>query len=357
MSTTESEQVRALKRENRELRESLEIVKAASVFFAGELDPREALIRGFIDEQRFLGWAVEVICKVLRGQGLTVTARTYRSWKVSTASVRDMAEASVMDALLGTVGTPEGMYGRRKMTAWLRRKGFEVSYRQVNRLMSLLSLKGRVRGKGVRTTVPDRNHDRAPDLLDRCFTAAGPNQRWVADFTYVRTWAGFVYVAFIIDCFSKYIVGWNISTIKDTALVSTALRMGLWQRTRTRHPVAEGLIHHSAAGSQYTSLHFGETLTLEGIAASIGSVGDAYDNALAESTIGLFKTEAVREDSPFRNGPLKTIDEVGWASLAWIDWYNNDRLHTSIGDIPPTEHEVVYYAKETIPAQPVQGLA
>lgn len=225
---------------------------------------------------------------------MRVAARTYRAWKHAAASDRDHTDAVVIDALLATAGTPESMYGRRKMTALLRRRGLAVSARRVDRLMRELGMRGRTRGRGVRTTIPDKNATRAPDLLDRDFTAPAPNLRWVADFTYVRTWAGFCYVSFVIDCYSRAIVGWHAATTKTTPLVTTALRMGLWRRDRAGQPAGDGLIHHSDAGSQFTSVSFAETLALEGIAASIGSIGDAYDNALAESTIGLFKNEAIR---------------------------------------------------------------
>jgi len=178
----------------------------------------------------------------------------------------------------------------------------------------------------------------------------------VADLTYVRTWAGFAYVSFVIDCHSRAIVGWHASTIKTTPLVTTALRAALWRRDRAGHPAAAGLVHHSDAGSQYTSIHFAETLQLEGIAASIGSIGDAYDNALAESTIGLFKTEAIRDDSPFRTGPLKSIDDVEWVTMGWVDWFNSS-LHTALGDVPPDEFEAGYYAGLNSPSQPVMAPA
>ncbi|MFB9749625.1 IS3 family transposase, partial [Leifsonia shinshuensis] len=214
------------------------------------------MIVSFIDEQRAKGRAVESICDVLREQGVQVAARTYRSWKTAQPSNRDLEDAAVIDAILaarvdenGKV-TPESMYGRRKMTALLRRRGLAVSKRRVDRLMRQLGIGGLVRGKRVRTTIPDRNAQRAPDLLERDFSAEAPNRRWVADFTYVRTWAGFVYVAFVIDCFSRTIVGWYASTSKTTPLVTTALRMGLWRRDRAGHPAGDGLVHHSDAGSQ-----------------------------------------------------------------------------------------------------------
>ena len=286
-------------------------------------------------------------------QGVQVAARTYRAWKHARPSTRDLADAVVIDALRSTEGTPEGMYGRRKMTAHLRRQGHDVSKRRVDRLMGNLGVHGRVRGRGVRTTIPDKNVERAPDLLERDVTAIAPNQRWVADFTYVRTCAGFVYVSFVIDCFSRAIVGWHAASTKTTPLVTTALRMGLWRRDRAGRPVTDDLIHHSDAGSQFTSVSFAETLLLEGIAASIGSIGDAYDNALAESTIGLFKTEAIRDDSPFRTGPLRQLEDVEWATADCVEWYNARRLHSTLGDIPPEEFEASHYADPNSPAHPV----
>ncbi len=284
---------------------------------------------------------------------MQVAARTYRAMKHRQASVRDRHDAVVIDALLAMVGSPEEMYGRRKMVAHLHRQGVLSSARQVDRLMRDLGMNGRVRGRGVRTTVSDKNCTRAPDLLDRDFTALAPNLRWVADFTYVRTWTGFAYVSFVIDCYSRTIVGWHASTTKTTPLVTTALRMGLWRRDRAGHPASDGLVHHSDAGSQFTSVSFAETLALEGIAASIGSIGDAYDNALAESTIGLFKNDAIRDDSPFRDGPLKRLEDVEWVTMAWVDWYNQHRLHSRLGDVPPDEFEATYYADITTPPPPV----
>lgn len=301
----------------------------------------------FIDTQITLGRRLESICQVLRDQGVKIAGRTYRSWKTAAPSARDLDDSVVMDKLLSLEGTPEGMYGRRKMVAFLRREGLDVSARRVDRLMRLLDMNGRVRGRRVRTTIPDRNADRAPDLLERDFTAPAPNRRWVADFTYVRTWAGFVYVAFVIDCFARSIGGWHASSSKTTPLVTTALRIGLWRRDRAGRPADAGLVHHSDAGSQFTSVSFAETLALENIAASIGSIGDA----LAESTIGLFKNEAIRDDSPFRNGPLKTIEDVEWVTAEWVDWYNSRRLHSRLGNVPPEEFELAHYADLKSPSR------
>lgn len=295
---------------------------------------------------RAAGHRVESICRVLTAQGMQVAPRTYRNWKTAPPSERVVADAYLTNALLGTVDTAEGLYGRRKMTAHLRRSGHQVASCTVDRLMGDEGLSGVVRGRRHRTTIPGgKNSRRAPDLLDRDFTAEAPNRKWVTDFTYCRTWAGFVYVAFVIDCFSRAIVGWHAASVKDTAMVTTALKMALWRRDHGGHAVTDGLIHHSDAGSQYTSISLAETLALEGIVASIGSIGDAYDNALAESTIGLFKTEAVSKHSPFLTGPIKAIDDIEFATMGWVDWFNTRRLHSTLGYITPDEFEAIYYAQ------------
>jgi putative transposase len=241
------------------------------------------------------------------------------------------------------------------MTAWLRREGLQVSYCQVDRLMRQEGLCGVRRGKHVHTTVAGKDGRRARDQLNRDFDALTPNRVWVADFTYVRTWAGFVFVAFVIDCFSRMIVGWHAATCRNTSLVATALRMSLWYRHHVGRQVPPGLVHHSDAGSQYTSIRFGEALALAEITPSTGSVGDAYDNALAQTTIGLYKTEAVRPGSPFRDGPLTGLDNVEWVTLAWIDWHNQRRLHHRLGLVPPAEYEAQHYAQFTA-RQPEQSL-
>ncbi len=176
---------------------------------------------------------------------------------------------------------------------------------------------------------------------------------WVADFTYCRTWAGFVYVAFILDCHAQRIVGWHADTNKRTNLVLTPLRIALWDRRRQGHPVlADQLAHHSDAGSQYTSIRFTEHLDLEDIAPSIGTVGDAYDNALMESIIGLFKTECIHTNV-FHNGPYRNITDVEYATAGWVDWWNNRRLHSTLEMITPNEHEQAHYAANSSQVQPV----
>jgi putative transposase len=240
--------------------------------------------------------------------------------------------------------TPEGLYGRRKMTKLVQRSMSEASPGAVDRAMKCLGLRGIRRSKGVRTTIPGKDGRRAGDLLNRDFTAAAPNRTWVMDFTYVRTWAGFAYVAFIVDVFAQKIVSWHCATSKDVELVMVPLRMATWQRQREGHPVVAGeLIGHADAGSQYTSITFTEHLDLEGIKPSIGSIADAYDNALMECVIGLFKTECIRT-TVFHAGPYRGLVDVEWATAGWVDWYNNRRLHSSLDYLSPEEFEQAHYA-------------
>lgn len=188
---------------------------------------------------------------------------------------------------------------------------------------------------------------RAGDLLNRDFRTTAPNRAWVTDFTYVATWSGFAYVAFAIDLYSRAIVGWSAASTKDVTFVEACLSMALWRRDHTGRPVPAGMIHHSDAGAQYTSIRFTETLALQSVSASIGSVGDAYDNAVAESFMGLFKNEAVTAGSPFRAGPLRTLAGVEALTMNYVDWYNNHRLHSLLDLLTPEEFEQRYYDHNT----------
>ncbi len=302
----------------------------------------------FIDDMRSVGHAVESTCRVLTEHGCPVAARTYRAWRQRRVPApRTVSDAYIVDALLAVQGTPEELYGRRKMTAYLRRNGHDVAHCTVDRLMRDLGMSGVRRGKPVRTTVSAKDGARAGDLLNRDFTACAPNTRWVADFSYVRSWAGFVYVAFIVDVFAQRIVGWHCARTKHTELVLVCLRMATWQREHDGRPVIPGqLVHHNDAGSQYTSVRFTEHLALEGIAPSVGTVGDAYDNGLMESIIGIYKTECIRP-GPFHDGPLRTISDVEYATMSWVSWYNTRRLHGSLGMVPPAEYEAAHYSAAT----------
>ena len=321
---------------------------------------------GFIDTLRAEGHTVESICRVLSEQGCQIAARTYRACRQADRAVaaRTMSDAAVVDAVRDLAWTtdrqgqrrlaPEGLYGRRKMTALVRRRRLpHASAGSVDRAMRLLGLSGVRRDTKVRTTIPAKDGKRAGDLLDRDFTAPAPNRVWITDFSYCRSWAGWVYVAFIVDVFAQRIVAWHAATTKTTDLVMTPLRIALWQRDRDGRPTVPGqLICHSDAGSQYTSLRFTEHLDLEGIAPSIGTVGDAFDNALMETIIGLYKTECIRT-TVFHDGPYKTIADVEYATAGWVDWYNQRRLHGSLGMLTPAEFEDAHYATLNREPQPV----
>lgn len=317
---------------------------------------------GFIDQMRAEGHAVESIVRILREQGVKVAARTYRAWRQGRVARRTVTDAMVEGAVRDTAWTtesladgstrrpmtPEGLCGRKKMTALIRRTAIaDASRGAVDRAMRAVGLSGITRAKAVRTTIPSKDGVRAGDLLNRNVTAPRPDHTWVTDFTYVRTWAGWVYVAFILDVFSQRIVAWHAQTSKHVDLVMIPLRMALWERDRQGRPVEPGqLIHHSDAGSQYTSIVLTDHLALAQITPSIGTVGDAYDNALMETINGLYKAECVRT-TIFHNGPYKTIADVEFATASWVDWYNHRRLHGSLGMVSPDEFEAAYYAART----------
>jgi transposase InsO family protein len=234
------------------------------------------------------------------------------------------------------------VYGPRKVWRHLNhRDGIEVARCTVERIMKRLGLQGAVRGRAFRvTTSPATVAERPLDLVARNFTATRPNQLWVADLTYVATWRGFVYAAFVVDVFSRRIVGWRVSNSLRTDLALDALEQALYDRAGD----LEGLVHHSDRGTQYLSIRYTERLAEAGVAPSVGSRGDSYDNALAESVIGLFKTEVIR-----RRGPWRTVEDVEFATLEWVDWFNTRRLLEPIGYVPPAEYEAAYHAQQSKP--------
>jgi putative transposase len=229
------------------------------------------------------------------------------------------------------------VYGADKVWAQLNREGHRVARCTVERLMRDLGLQGARRGKAKRTTVADPAGERPRDLVDRNFGVLAPNRLWVADLTYVRTWTGFVYVAFVTDAFSRRIVGWQASRSLRTNLALDALEQAIWTRQREGHDLA-GLVHHSDRGVQYLSIRYTERLAANGVVNSVGSRGDSYDNALAESMIGLYKTELVRNKGPWRG-----LDDLELATLEWVDWFNHRRLFEDHGRIPPAEFEDLHY--------------
>ncbi|MCX4775154.1 IS3 family transposase [Streptomyces sp. NBC_01285] len=341
-TTEESAQLKALKKEVAELKRANEILKAAASFFAAELDRPHTLV-AFIDEHRDRFGGVEPICRTLTEHDCSIHPSTYYAHKKRPLSARAMRDAELAPLIVEIFRDNYSVYGARKIWAELKRQGHQVARCTVERLMKAEGLTGAVRGKKIVTTRADKEADRAPDRLGRQFVASAPNRVWVADFTYVATWSGTVYVAFVVDTFSRRIVGWSAATNKQTPLVLSALEMGLWQRDRANTPVmARELIHHSDAGSQYTSFRLAAHLASEQIAASIGTVGDALDNALMESTIGLYKTELIKPQRPW-----KALSDVELATAEWADWYNHRRLHGEIGHVPPVEYEATYYQQNT----------
>lgn len=288
----------------------------------------------FVEEHRER-FGVEPICQVLEFAPSTFYAALKRR---DNPSVREIGDRALLPEIRRIHAENHGVYGARKTWLQMKREGIQAPRCQVERLMRREGLRGVVRGRrNPRTTLPGGQAERALDLVDRKFEAAAPNRLWVADFTYVHAWEKVIYVAFVIDVFSRKIVGWRVADSMKTDLVLDAIEMALWARDHEGLPVGEGLIHHSDAGSQYTSFAFARRLVDAGVDPSIGSVGDAYDNALAESTIGLFKTEKIEKDGPFR-----TRSDVELATLTWVEWFNHRRLHGACGDIPPVEFEQNY---------------
>ena len=276
-------------------------------------------------------FGVEPICSVLQVAPSSYYAVKARQRHPSKRTLRDQ---ELLERIRKVHEENFGVYGARKVWWQLRREGVDVACCTVERLMREAGLHGATRGKKRRTTIPDGQAERSADLVERDFKASAPNRLWVADITHVATWSGVAYVAFAIDAFSRRIVGWKADTTMKTSLVLDTLEMALWARDHHGEPVADGLIHHSDAGSQYTSFAFTRRLIDAGADPSIGSIGDGYDNALAESTIGLYKTELIN-----RLGPWKTIDQVELATLEWVDWYNHRRLHGACQGLPPVEYE------------------
>jgi transposase InsO family protein len=289
----------------------------------------------FIDQHRE-AYGVEPICAVLPIAPSTYFLQKAQQEDPSTRSTRAQRDHDLRTTIQRIWDDNEQVYGAEKVWRQLRREGQPVARCTVERLMRGLGLRGAVRGRAwIVTTRADDGATRPADLVDRQFVATRPNQLWVADFTYVATWQGFVYVAFVIDVFARCIVGWRVSSSLRTDFVLDALEQAIYQRCGDG---AADLIHHSDRGTQYVSMRYAERLADAGIEPSVGSRGDSYDNALAESVIGLFKTEVIH-----RKGPWRHLEAVEFAALRWVDWFNNRRLLEPIGHVPPAEYEAKYY--------------
>jgi len=313
--------------------------------------PATPLICAFIDAYKD-AYGDAPICRALAVHGLQIAPRTYWAHRLAAPSKRALWDTTITEILAGIYEPdadgkrpPECLYGSLKMWAHLQRQGIPVARCTVEKIMRAHGWRGATRARRPpRTTEADPGAARAPDLVGRQWRVAAPNLLEVADFTYVPMAVGFGYTAFVIDAFAGLIPGWECSLTKDTGFVERALRHAVAFRARQGHPFDDA-IHHSDAGSQYTAIHFTESLMLAGLKPSIGSVGDALDNGLAETTIGLYKTECVREGSPFRTGPIDTLADLENMTSAWVSWYNESRLIHRLGRRPPAEAEAEYYAR------------
>ena len=288
----------------------------------------------FIDDHR-AEYGVEPICKVLPIAPSTYYAHKACETDPTKRSARAQRDEKLCVEIKRVWDENYQVYGVRKL--WRQLERIIAARCTVARLMKKLGLRGAIRGRRVKTTIPVDSSERPLDLVERHFQADCPNQLWVADLSYVATWRGFVYVAFVIDVFSRMIVGWRVSNSLRSDLALDALEQAIWDRDELKD-----LIHHSDRGVQYLSIRYTERLTEAGIEPSVGSKGDSYDNALAESVIGLFKTEVIRNKEPWRN-----LEDVEFATLEWVWWFNNQRLLEPVGYIPPAEYEKMFYSAQT----------
>ncbi|MGR0873468.1 IS3 family transposase [Escherichia coli] len=331
LTSAERQRLKELERENRELRRSNDILRQASAYFCeGGVRPPLEKVMPLLDKLRKL-YGVGPVCSELHIAPSTYYHCQQQRHHPDKRSARAQRDDWLKKEIQRVYDENHKVYGVRKVWRQLLREGIRVARCTVARLMAVMGLAGVLRGKKVRTTI-SRKAVAAGDRVNRQFVAERPDQLWVADFTYVSTWRGFVYVAFIIDVFAGYIVGWRVSSSMETTFVLDALEQALWARRPS------GTVHHSDKGSQYVSLAYTQRLKEAGLLASTGSTGDSYDNAMAESINGLYKAEVIHRKS------WKNRAEVELATLTWVDWYNNRRLLERLGHTPPAEAEKAYYA-------------
>nr|WP_187265550.1 IS3 family transposase [Escherichia coli] len=331
LTTAERQRLKELERENRELRRSNDILRQASAYFGeGGVRPPLEKMMPLLDKLREQ-YGVGPLCSELHIAPSTYYHCQQQRHHPDKRSARAQRDNWLKKEIQRVYDENHKVYGVRKVWRQLLREGIRVARCTVARLMAVMGLAGVLRGKKVRTTI-SRKTVAAGDRVNRQFVAERPDQLWVADFTYVSTWQGFVYVAFIIDVFAGYIVGWRVSSSMETTFVLDALEQALWARRPS------GTVHHSDKGSQYVSLAYTQRLKEAGLLASTGSTGDSYDNAMAESINGLYKAEVIHRKS------WKNRAEVELATLTWVDWYNNRRLLERLGHTPPAEAEKAYYA-------------
>ena len=287
---------------------------------------------------------VQPVLRALEGTPAAIAPSTYYAAKTRSASARSRRDAELTALIKQVHAENYGVYGARKIWHELQRRGVRVARCTVERLMREAGLRGLLRDKSPRTTRPAAETDRPRDLVRRDFTAAGPNQLWVADLTYVRTSVGWVYAAFVLDVYSRMIVGWQVATSLYTDLALDALKMAIWRRENQGADL-QGLVHHSDRGVQYQAIRYSQRLAEAGAVASVGSKGDSFDNAMAEAFNSLFKAELVRNKGPWRG-----LDDLEMATVEYIDWYNNRRLHGELGHVPPAEHEALHAMTQPVTA-------
>jgi putative transposase len=287
-----------------------------------------------------LVWGVEPICTVLSEHGLPIAPSTYYDHLGRRRSAREVRDTELEAHVARVYAAHYGVYGARKVWLQLNREGVEVARCTVQRLMRRLGLAGAVRGTVKRTTIADPARRLPQDLVRRRFAPLAPDRLWVADLTYVSTWSGWVYVAFVVDAYARRILGWRTGTTMATQLVLDAVEQAIWTRARVGRTDLTGLVQHHDHGSQYVSLAYSERLAAASIQPSVGAVGSSFDNALAETINGLYKTELIKKQGPWRN-----VDHVEIATAEWVDWFNHRRLYEYCGDIPPAEMEAAHYAQ------------
>jgi putative transposase len=297
-----------------------------------------------------LRWGVEPMCAALSEHGITISPSTYYEQVAKAPTRAQLRDEQVAELIRAEREHPgygrfASTLGSRKMWIRLRGKGHDVARCTVERLMRINGWRGASYGSGHKTTIADQRHRRSADLVERNFAAPAPNRLWVTDFTYVPTWTGMVYVAFVIDAYARRIIGWRAARRMNTALVLDALEQAIFTRAQQGITDLAGLVAHSDAGSQYTSIAFTTRLVEAGVDPSVGSVGDALDNALAETTVGSFKNELIR-----RQGPWRDVDHVEVETLNWVDWFNNQRPHEYLDDLTPVAAEQLHYAHRSAPA-------
>ncbi|MBN6753940.1 IS3 family transposase [Kocuria palustris] len=308
------------------------------------------LIIDFIDQHRS-DYGVEPICRALQATTAQIAPSTYWAAKTRPPSAKSLRDAELTEKIHRVHEENYGVYGARKFHAHLQREGVAVARCTAERLLRVAGLRGASRAKGPRARIPGRGPEQRPDLVQRDFTASAPDQLWVADITYCRTFAGWVYAAFVIDVISRRVVGWQLSRSLRTDLALDALEMGIWTRQRKGADLT-GLKHHSDKGGQYVAIRYTQRLTEAGLVASVGSTGDSYDNALAEAFNSLFKAELIHHRGPWRN-----INELEIAIAEYIDWFNHRRLHGEIGLVPPAEYEAACHRDHAVPAPAETALA